>query len=110
MARAHSTDDRESEGFSAYSKGVQFYFPGNKLKRHHYISLFREWEKLGGGGGNSSMESEEGVAQSGQSGATPIMEGMTFSSGVTSAACYSKINIELWGWTALCLNPGSIIY
>lgn len=56
------------------------------------------------------MESEEGVAQSGQSGATPIMEGMTFSSGVTSAACYSKINIELWGWTALCLNPGSIIY
>lgn len=53
------------------------------------------------------MESGEGVAQVGHSGATPVMQGMAFVSGVISATCCSRMRIELWSWTALCLNSGS---
>lgn len=47
MARTHSVEDHRGRGhFFAHSRRVQFYFPGNKLKRHHSIPLFREeWEQ-----------------------------------------------------------------
>lgn len=53
------------------------------------------------------MESGEGVAQIGHSGATPVREGMAFVSSVNSAAYSSRMCIELWSWTTLRLNSPS---